>query len=401
MKKMIIADDEIIIRRGLRKALDWTSLGIEIVGEAEHGIEALALVEEHHPDLMLVDINMPLLNGIELIKKIKVINNDCRIIIITGYDEFEYAREAIRLSVSEYILKPVSKAKLSDVITKVMSSMEEHQINRSYANWAQKQLEVSRAYLLSDFFSKWMDGRITKEEAAIQLQIFDFPLNVDAVVISLSVVNHVDNYTEEIHMEEELFKFSFENIVMEICEEINDFIILTDSHNDFFCFYALGENVDSFVLINKIKDEIVKYLKCNIFAETVVTEMLIDEMPRLYKEMRLKIDAEKAYTPVVLLAKSYIDNKYYEKKLSLKTLSDSIDISPQYLSKLIKNELGMTYKEYLNKVRIEKAIILMQKPMVKMYEVADETGYKSQHYFSVAFKKVKGMSPNDYKSKFL
>jgi two-component system response regulator YesN len=108
--KLLIADDEAKIRRGLRNVLDWNELNIIVVGEAEDGEIALEKTEKLKPDLILLDICMPFLNGLELIRKIKETEHNCIIIIITGHDEFEYMHEALKLKVFDYLLNLFKKA---------------------------------------------------------------------------------------------------------------------------------------------------------------------------------------------------------------------------------------------------------------------------------------------------
>ena len=116
MIKVLIVDDEYLLRQLIRNTLDWGSLGFEIIAEAEDGEQALEVIEDTRPQLAIVDINIPLLNGLELSKSIRKNYPQIRIIILTGYGEFEYAKEAISLGVSNYILKPINKEELEKAI---------------------------------------------------------------------------------------------------------------------------------------------------------------------------------------------------------------------------------------------------------------------------------------------
>jgi two-component system response regulator YesN len=105
MKKILIADDEFLVRLGLKTTIDWQTHGFEIVGEAKNGKEALELFEQFNPDILLTDIRMPIMDGLELIQAIKQKKKTLKSIILTHYDDFNYAKEAIKLGASEYILK--------------------------------------------------------------------------------------------------------------------------------------------------------------------------------------------------------------------------------------------------------------------------------------------------------
>lgn len=121
-KKVLIADDEPMIREGLATMISGFELPLEIAGEAKNGLEALRMAKLLEPDLILTDICMPKLSGLEFLKRLKEEKQlDCKVIIISGYNEFEYAREAITLGVSAYLLKPVNEEELKKTIKAYLS----------------------------------------------------------------------------------------------------------------------------------------------------------------------------------------------------------------------------------------------------------------------------------------
>ena len=109
MYKVLIVDDEIAICMGLTKLIDWTSYGFEASGYALNGLEALEKIKLDRYDVIVTDVRMPEIDGIELIRKIKDLEYDCKIIIISGYKDFEYARAAVEYGVRNYILKPINE----------------------------------------------------------------------------------------------------------------------------------------------------------------------------------------------------------------------------------------------------------------------------------------------------
>lgn len=116
MIKVLIADDEKIIREGLVESIDWDGLGLTLVGTARNGEDALEIAEVELPDICLVDIMMPVVNGLEFIDRITKIKRDIVCIIITGYDEFSYAQRAIKLNTFDYLLKPVDENELTSIL---------------------------------------------------------------------------------------------------------------------------------------------------------------------------------------------------------------------------------------------------------------------------------------------
>lgn len=130
MLDVIIADDERIIREGLAESVDWKAIGCRLVGTAETGIEALDLLREKQPHCAVTDIRMPLMNGLELIRTARENGLMCRFVILSGYDEFEFARQAMQYGVRYYLLKPFDEEELSEVLVNIR---EEFEINEPSA----------------------------------------------------------------------------------------------------------------------------------------------------------------------------------------------------------------------------------------------------------------------------
>ncbi|GAA3333859.1 hypothetical protein GCM10020331_099570 [Ectobacillus funiculus] len=140
--KVLIADDEPIIREGIREAINWEALQMEVVAEAEDGEEALELALEHSVDILLADLNMPIMNGITLIKNLREKRPQCKIVIITGHDEFTYAQEAVRLHVTDYILKPANPEQLKNLLKNIRQELEDTiQQNEYLKKWQKHKLQ--------------------------------------------------------------------------------------------------------------------------------------------------------------------------------------------------------------------------------------------------------------------
>ena len=129
MWKVIIADDEKLICRLVQALVDWNSLGMEIVGTAENGPEALEFVKNLKPDILITDIRMPGCDGLELIKQTRSLSPDMEIVIISGYAHFEYAQTAISYGVGNYLLKPIKQNELLETLTKIAKRLENRQNN--------------------------------------------------------------------------------------------------------------------------------------------------------------------------------------------------------------------------------------------------------------------------------
>lgn len=125
MYKLLVIDDEPFVRRGIVSLIPFEELGVGEIFEAANGEKGLEIVKEHEPDIVLCDINMPKLNGLDFSKEVKAIKPWIKIAMITGYDYFEYAKQAVKIGVEDYVLKPVSKQDVMEVIANLIKKIEE------------------------------------------------------------------------------------------------------------------------------------------------------------------------------------------------------------------------------------------------------------------------------------
>ena len=124
MYRVMIIDDEMSARRLLQASIDWQVLDMELVGEAESGIEAINIMDELRPDIIFVDISMPFMNGIQFTEVVTKRYHNLMIIILTAFDDFEYARQCVRLPVVEYMLKPIVKDEVNDGLVRVKENLD-------------------------------------------------------------------------------------------------------------------------------------------------------------------------------------------------------------------------------------------------------------------------------------
>ena len=122
---VLVVEDEFEQRRAIIERVDWESAGFEVIGEAENGVEALDLIETLEPDLILTDIKMPMLSGLELALKVRQIRPATQIVILSGYDNFEYAQTAINYNIIRYLLKPISSSEMSKELHEIRRRMDE------------------------------------------------------------------------------------------------------------------------------------------------------------------------------------------------------------------------------------------------------------------------------------
>lgn len=123
--RIILVDDEEEVRKSIIKKIDWNAAGFQVVGDAENGEEALERIEALEPDVVLTDIRMPYMDGLTLAEKVRQRFPSTKIVIFSGYDDFEYAKQAIKLNVTEYILKPVNVEELTAILKRIKANLDE------------------------------------------------------------------------------------------------------------------------------------------------------------------------------------------------------------------------------------------------------------------------------------
>ena len=191
--KVMLVDDEEDVAQAILKKLDWEAMGFEIPRYARNGLEALELSEEQRPDIVMTDIKMPYMDGMELSRNLKRLYPNIRIIFFSGFDEFEYAKEAIRLEAEEYILKPIDSDELKAVFTRVHEALDRDIDEKLNVAKLENYYMDSLPLLQEDFFASLVEGRIAEDKIAKFMDDYRIdlkgPLYLTAIVhISMSSV---------------------------------------------------------------------------------------------------------------------------------------------------------------------------------------------------------------------
>ncbi len=163
--KVFFVEDEIVIREGIRDSVDWAGCGFEYCGDAPDGEIALPLLQALKPDVLITDIRMPFMDGLQLSQIMRDRLPATKIIILSGHDEFEYAQQAIKLGVFEYLLKPVSQQDLMGALHHVASALEQENQERQVLQQLREQVELNRAALRERLLLKLVTGAATSAEA--------------------------------------------------------------------------------------------------------------------------------------------------------------------------------------------------------------------------------------------
>ena len=172
---VLLVDDEEEVYSVIMKKLDWEAMGFRIAGYARNGVEALEMAEEIQPDVVMTDIKMPYMDGLTLSKKLKELYQKIKIIIFSGFDEFEYAKEAIKIEAEEYILKPINSNELREVFERIRTNLDRELDEK-------RNIEKLRAYymeslpvLQENFYTSLIEGRIPASEIEKYLKQYQIP----------------------------------------------------------------------------------------------------------------------------------------------------------------------------------------------------------------------------------
>lgn len=174
---VLLVDDEEEVIRVIMNKLNWEKLGFSVIGYANNGVKALEMVEEYQPDVVMTDIRMPYMDGLELSHRIRAEFPGTKLLLFTGFDEFEYAKEAIHLEIEEYILKPVNSIELINVFTSLKIKLDQEISEKRSAQILQKYYMESLPLLQANFYSTLIEGRIHEEDLPTYLSDYQISLS--------------------------------------------------------------------------------------------------------------------------------------------------------------------------------------------------------------------------------
>lgn len=520
MLKIFLVEDEIVMREGIKKNINWEKENFEFVGDAGDGELAYPLIIQQKPDILITDIKMPFMDGLELSRLVKAELPDIKIIVLSGYNEFDYAKEAIDIGIAEYVLKPVTSVKLLETL---------HKVEKMILEQRQKAAVKSGAEEETRFFRKLVSGSMSvslllKEGRALGIELAASEYNLLLLQLfagadidaSHTCIEKIKQGFEElaktypivyVHLGREEFwfllkgtqEYSMAVLEKEITTTI-EHLVWSEQQTEYFgilgksverlgdigiCYQAadrefahrflkernkiysvarqedtvfdienlnlsqtdrksleqflstgLKTEIEAFIAsyFNKVGN---KNIQSMLFRQYVVMDIYIivigflqkmgyekQELVALYGDekelvnvtdsvenmenylkkllemtidLREKVSGNK-YDKLLKQAKAYIEENYNQYDISLNTVAASVNLSPNHFSTIFSQELGETFIEYLTRVRMEKAKVLLRTTSKKTTEIAYEVGYKDAHYFSNLFKKTQNCTPREYRA---
>ncbi|KIL41558.1 hypothetical protein SD70_06780 [Gordoniibacillus kamchatkensis] len=220
MYKIIIVDDDEEVREGIIECIDWNSHGFEVAAECSDGSEALAAARKHKPDLILSDICMPYMDGIELARQIQTVSPHTKVIILTGYDDFDYAQQALRLKVYDFIVKPMTAGELRAMLDKVKLDMDREAASRLSLQQLSAKLHQSMPLLKERFLERLMNEPVSEDEVLSNLHDFGLPPVCPPCLVLTVHIDDLDKLRQERWRSGlDLPCFAAYNVALDVAEE--------------------------------------------------------------------------------------------------------------------------------------------------------------------------------------
>lgn len=359
MYRILLVDDEAIIRKGLKNVIDWASMDCIVVGEASSGLEGMELIKALKPDIVITDIKMPGINGLEMIEKTKEIVPCCKIIILTGFRDFEYLQKSIKLGAFDYLLKPSKIEDITNIIKNAIISLnkskeKEEEFNKLKIEF-EKQIPFLRQKLLYDILFK-----ITykDEEILEQLKLYNIIIN-DFILLIVQIESK--NYQNNNQYEKQLYQFGIINAFEESFEK--DFIIydVPINNKEIIFIVESKEYIENFKeLVYSMVDNLnASVNSCFGFSITVA----ISTLGKGFKDLPYKVkEAEEALEYKIYIGDNsiipYQDLKAFYRGIDFSLLEDFQKILIKYIKigneenvRLTLNEINKYLKD--NKINID------------------------------------------------
>lgn len=489
MYSVLIVDDEYMILKGLEKIIKWDEHGFEIVKSARNANQALDYLKSNQVDLIITDVNMPRINGLEFIKRAKESGEQFEFMILSGYQEFDYVRTGLQLGAIDYILKPIDPKALIDSLSKVRNILDSRTL-----------LQKASVVSLNTQIQKLFENDL--EQSDISFLFHQLRITPDIIKRGLTVIacNRLNDFAK----------------IEQLCQQYDQILLFKHNHHLFIgfvggkgvllkfvreledrgyiageSFITVGETVFDWANVSQSYEQAARlsriykfYEKSNKFSNNKlrvdwlkqatlpkVSLVQIKQAIALKETIQLKNELNKIFSDLTeqgaspsyvrqiafliyseLTAKTNLNEKVYQTyvseinsasdlqsllvffdkvidqlsstsgsqkyseniqqvmniiqsdyrdDLNLSFVSDTLHLNPDYLGQLFKKEVKTSFSKYLNEYRIQKAQELLRDSNESISEISEDVGYTTTAYFYRNFKSICGLSPKEYRKKYL
>lgn len=336
MWKILIVDDEALVRQSMKMIILRKFPGLVEMLEAKNGKEAVEMYEEHYPDLIIMDIKMPVMDGLEAASLILDGTRDPAVVFLTAYADFSFAQQAVKLGVKDYILKP---PKPDEVVEVIQRSLQENHLS----------FEANLKKVMHTMNQQIVFGDYQKARSAF-LQ-----------------------YCRLAHEDRESERSRLRDLFLSLIEQGHELDVRME-----------GVDLEGFEASFYQRDKMAttQYMEAVLQA---IFDWIIEKKSSCF-------DTE------IEFAVNYI-NRYYKENPSLQRVADYMNLSAHYMSKLFKRETGENFSTYLTRCRMEEAKDRIKHTDENLIAIAYELGFNEPNYFSRVFKKIEGVTPSQYRNR--
>jgi two-component system response regulator YesN len=432
MLKLLIVDDEAIEREGLQLIIERSLPGMFDIYESDHGRGAIEQSDKLSPDILIIDIKMPGMSGLDAIREVRKRHLTMKIVLMTAYDFFDYAKQAISLGVSEYVMKPAERQAFVDLLRRLgMEIMQERTVREQQLvtidtiSMLLPAAETELALMLmNDHVPGFAMEPLFHQLApsyhcgyAMTCVISPDSLNISKCIEKIThlakahataiigpfiggrltlfvVYDHLLSYAEYRQSATDLAKRLLNKMKSDLGADTTIGVGTLEEQLD-----RLSESyVSSFIAASHVgSSRFCFHDQIRPSTETNGSSMADFRENRMNPGMKVQAERFDGAKNQVESAKKYIE-VHYMKEITLEQAARQGNLSPYYFSKLFKQETGDTFIDYVTKLRIDKAKRMMTDPQLTLKEICFGVGYNDPAYFTRVFKKLTGSTPSEYRA---
>ncbi len=432
--KLMIVDDEYEIRQGL-KSFDYSAFQIDVVEDCENGLFALKALTNEPVDIIVTDIRMPLLDGLELAEKVAVRYPHTKMIILSGFDDFEYAKTCMKHGALDYLLKPLDFEEYEKILARAVRLIEQEKEHQDRTAAWERKAKLSVHHLRQRFLRDLLHTEMKEEELEVESGSSEVMLDEQGeYAVSLLRFSEYPSKPRAVGDKDwNLILFTLDNLLYDLWDEAGLGYHYVDADgqcalilNDPASIAALKRDTDHLTeQLNTILSSLKRFrglfkshmsyaigavvhhpgsIWRSFESATALFQATskITQMSEQYSTAMGEGIANKELEQVnghrlIQEAKHYIEENY-DRTITLDDVAQYVHLNASYLSFLFKELTGQKYIDYVTSFRIEKAKNLLKQTNYKVHEIGEMVGYENPRYFTLVFKKYVQQSPNEYRN---
>ena len=407
MNRVVIADDDFLVRTYLKQMIPWQDKGFLIIGDAKNGQEAMQLLQQEGADILITDVSMPVMDGIQLTRWVKSNLPSTHILVLSCHDDFIYVKEAMKLGIDDYILKnDLTPETLLEALGKI--NIEDTRTNGEIEQLAL----IGRNKLKQDFFRCFDEGADLENLEKIAK---DAALNITFDMTASLMILPNDWRQREQNLSEtdiEAFFTAFAEMINNVCQNIAGdkvkpffFTAQDNSHWGILIDFADESDiskVDNLLndIVKRLQNSSKRYFNLDLECDILPPQSSLIELAYQWQQKLNELhEQQDQLHPAIRSAIKYI-NEHYREDLSQTNVAEEVYLNPAYFSTLFKKSLGKGFIEYLVDLRMNHVKNRLETGTEKIKDIATTEGFNDYQYFCKLFKKVTGLNPSQYRQKF-